>query len=161
MGIPAMLCFLFMVQIPLLYQAFRYEKGATELLLGAAPLLLVVARPRDCSWLHWGLMMVLLSLPLPVGMLLKGNEAELLGILFGFGIGGGMMYLGYAARRVAWLNYGSLMVMFSGIALIANVLESLTESGLVLIIAGLVLLGLVWLLEKQRRMLAKSIKENQ
>lgn len=161
MGIPAMLCFLFMVQIPLLYQAFRFEKGTTELLLGLAPLMLLVARPKDCSWPHWGLMVVLLSLPLPIGMLLKGNEAALLGILFGFGIGGGLMYLGYAERRMAWLNYGSLMVMFAGIALIANVLESLTESGLVLIIAGLVLLGLVWLLEKQRRMLAKSIKENQ
>lgn len=161
MGIPAMLCFLFMVQIPLLYQAFRFEKGATELLLGLAPLMLLVARPKGCSWSHWGLMVVLLSLPLPIGMLLKGKEAALLGILFGFGIGGGLMYLGYAERRMAWLNYGSLMVMFAGIALIANVLESLTESGLVLIIAGLMLLGLVWLLEKQRRMLAKSIKENQ
>jgi hypothetical protein len=29
----------------------------------------------------------------------------------------------------------------------------------VLIIAGLVMLGLVWLLEKQRRMLVKAIKE--
>ena len=58
------------------------------------------------------------------------------------------------------LLYGSLMVFFAGIALIANVLESLTGSGLVLIIAGLLMLGLVWMLEKQRRALAKSIKEN-
>jgi high-affinity Fe2+/Pb2+ permease len=42
--------------------------------------------------------------------------------------------------------------------LIANVLQSLSGSGLVLIFAGLVMLGLVWLLEKQRRTLAKSIK---
>ena len=80
-------------------------------------------------------------------------------MMCGFGMGGGLMYLGYRVKRISWLNYGSLMVLMAGIALIANVLESLTESGLVLIVAGLLMLGLVWLLEKQRRVLVKSIKE--
>jgi hypothetical protein len=61
-------------------------------------------------------------------------------------------------KRLAWVNFGAMVVLLSGFALIANVLGSLSGSGLVLIFAGLMMLGLVWLLEKQRRTLAKSIK---
>ena len=117
-------------------------------------------KPRAIAWKHWGLMIVLLSLPYPIGLLLKAVAGgEFMGVMCGFGMGGGLMYLGYQVKRISWLNYGSLMVLLAGIALIANVLESLTESGLVLIVAGLLMLGLVWLLEKQRRVLVKSIKE--
>ena len=104
-------------------------------------------------------MVVLLSLPLPMGFMLRYAGAELPGVLSGFAMGGWLMYLGYAAKRISWLNYGSLMVVFAGIALIANVLDSLTGSGLVLIIAGLLMLGLVWILEKQRRALVGAIRE--
>ncbi len=161
-GIVAILHFLCIVQIPLLYQAIRIREDSVTvvmLLLLAVPLLLLW-KPKDVAWPHWGLMITLLSLPYPIGLMLSGAAGgAFLGVLCGFAMGGGM-YLGYAARRISWLNYGSLMVFFAGIALIANVLESLTGSGLVLIMAGGLLLGLVWLLEKQRRALAKSIKEN-
>lgn len=162
-GIVAILHFLCIVQIPLLYQAIRIREDSVTvvmLLLLAVPLLLLW-KPKDVAWPHWGLMITLLSLPYPIGLMLSGAAGgAFLGVLCGFAMGGGLMYLGYAARRISWLNYGSLMVFFAGIALIANVLESLTGSGLVLIMAGGLLLGLVWLLEKQRRALAKSIKEN-
>ena len=162
-GIVAILHFLCIVQIPLLYQAIRIREDSVTvvmLLLLAVPLLLLW-KPKDVAWPHWGLMITLLSLPYPIGLMLSGAAGgAFLGVLCGFAMGGGLMYLGYAARRISWLNYGSLMVFFAGIALIANVLESLTGSGLVLIMAGVLLLGLVWLLEKQRRALAKSIKEN-
>lgn len=160
-GIVAILHFLGIVQAPLLYQVVRAEDGAVlPALLLAVPLLLLW-KPKGVAWPHWGLMIVLLSLPYPIGLMLKDSAGgEFLGVLCGFAMGGGLMYLGHAAKRLSWLNYGSLMVLFAGIALIANVLESLTESGLVLIVAGLLMLGLVWLLEKQRRVLAKSIKEN-
>lgn len=162
-GIVAILHFLCIVQIPLLYQAIRIREDSVTvvmLLLLAVPLLLLW-KPKDVAWPHWGLMITLLSLPYPIGLVLSGAAGgAFLGVLCGFAMGGGLMYLGYAARRISWLNYGSLMVFFAGIALIANVLESLTGSGLVLIMAGGLLLGLVWLLEKQRRTLAKSIKEN-
>lgn len=160
-GIVAILHFLFIVQVPLLYQAVRADENMVlPGLLLAVPLLLLW-KPKGVDWSHWGLMIVLLSLPYPIGLMLKGAAGgEFMGVLCGFAMGGGLMYLGHAAKRLSWLNYGSLMVFFAGIALIANVLESLTESGLVLIIAGLLMLGLVWLLEKQRRVLAKSIKEN-
>lgn len=162
-GIVAILHFLCIVQIPLLYQAIRIREDSVTvvmLLLLAVPLLLLW-KPKDVAWPHWGLMITLLSLPYPIGLMLSGAAGgAFLGVLCGFAMGGGLMYLGYAARRISWLNYGSLMVFFAGIALIANVLESLTGSGMVLIMAGGLLLGLVWLLEKQRRTLAKSIKEN-
>ena len=160
-GMVAILHFLFIAQISLLYQAVRADENPVlPGLLLAVPLLLLW-KPKGVDWPHWGLMMALLSLPYPIGLMLKGSAGgEFMGVLCGFAMGGGLMYLGHAAKRLSWLNYGSLMVFFAGIALIANVLESLTGSGLVLIIAGLLMLGLVWLLEKQRRALAKSIKEN-
>lgn len=162
-GIVAILHFLCIVQVPLLYQAIWIAEGSmtvVTLLLLAVPLLLLW-KPKDVIWPHWGLMMALLSLPYPMGLML-GDDAggAFLGVLCGFAMGGGLMYLGYAAKRISWLNYGSLMVFFAGIALVANVLESLTGSGMVLIMAGLLMLGLVWMLEKQRRLLVKSIKEN-
>lgn len=160
-GMVAILHFLFIAQVSLLYQAVRADENPVlPGLLLAVPLLLLW-KPKGVDWPHWGLMLALLSLPYPIGLMLKGSAGgEFMGVLCGFAMGGGLMYLGHAAKRLSWLNYGSLMVFFAGIALIANVLESLTGSGLVLIIAGLLMLGLVWLLEKQRRALAKSIKEN-
>ena len=160
LSIPAMFCFLFMVQVPLLYQSVSPEwETPLVLLLVAAPLLLAVLKPQEYSWRCWWLMVLLLAAPLPLGLVMYSG-IELLGVLCGFAMGGGLMWQGHHARRIAWLNYGSLMILLAGVALVANVLESLTGSGLVLIMAGLVMLGLVWLLEKQRRMLVKSIKEN-
>ena len=158
LSIPALLSYLWMVQVPLFYHGVRtVEKGAVvPTLLVAIPALLAVARPREYAWRHWWIVVLLLSLPLPVGYWCK---AELLGVLCGFGIGGGLMYLGASVKRLAWVNFGAMVVLLAGFALIANVLQSLSGSGLVLIFAGLVLLGLVWMLEKQRRALAKSIKE--
>ncbi len=164
LSIPAMLSFLFMVQVPLFYQCIHpdLENWQDALpvvtMLVVVPILLSVLKPKEYSWSCWWLMVLLLSVPLPLGLTMYSGS-ELLGVLCGFGMGGGLMYLGHRARRIAWLNYGSLIILLAGIALVANVLESLTGSGLVLIIAGLVMLGLVWLLEKQRRMLVKAIKE--
>ncbi len=159
-GVVAILIFLSIVQVSLLYQPIRAGGGeALPILLLAVPLMLLW-KPAGIAWKHWLLMLVLLSLAYPVGLMLsRSASGEIVGVLCGFGMGGGLMYLGYQVKRISWLNYGSLMVFYAGIALIANVLESLTGSGLVLIMAGLVMLGLVWLLEKQRRMLVRSIKE--
>lgn len=159
LGIPALLSYLWMVQVPLFYHGVStVEKGAVvPSLLVAIPVLLAVARPRGHEWRYWWLVLLLLSLPLPVGY---WCDAELLGVLCGFGMGGGLMYAGSCAKRVDWVNFGAMVVLLSGVALIANVLGSLSGSGLVLIVAGLVMLGLVWLLEKQRRSLAKSIRES-
>ena len=159
LGVPAMLFYLMLVQVPLLYTCIWPEDEAVlAKLLVLIPLVLLL-RPKDICWGIWWQMVVLLSLPLPVGFMLCDARVELPGVLCGFAMGGWLMYLGYAAKRISWLNYGSLMVVFAGIALIANVLDSLTGSGLVLIIAGLLMLGLVWVLEKQRRVLVGAIRE--
>ncbi len=159
-GVVAMGHFLSMVQVPLLYQAIGAGYTVPLLVLLLAVPLMLLWKPCSVAWKYWWLMIVLLSLPYPIGLMLKGAAGgELMGVMCGFAMGGGLMYLGYQVKHISWLNYGSFMVLLAGIALIANVLDSLTESGLVLIVAGLLLLGLVWLLEKQRRALVKSIKE--
>ena len=160
MGVVAIVHFLFIVQIALLYQPIRLDSGVPLRILLLAVPLLMLRKPAGIAWKHWVLMMVLLSLPYPIGVMLAGaGGGKFLGVMCGFAMGGGLMYLGYQVKRISWLNYGSLMVLLAGIALIANVLKSLSGSGVVLIIAGLLMLGLVWLLEKQRRVLVKSIKE--
>ena len=65
---------------------------------------------------------------------------------------------GSKAKRIAWINYGSLLICFTGIGLMANIMESLTESGFALIILGLIMLGTAIFLEQQRRRLIHAIK---
>ena len=72
-----------------------------------------------------------------------------------------MIYSGWRALRLSWINIGSLMVIYAAVALVADVLDSYTFSGLVLVVTGLLMLGLGWLLEKGRRHLVKSVKEAQ
>jgi VanZ family protein len=68
-----------------------------------------------------------------------------------------MMFSGVRARRMSWINIGSLMVVFTAIALVTDVLRSYTFSGLVLVGAGLLLLALGVLLEKSRRRLIRTV----
>ena len=53
------------------------------------------------------------------------------------------------------------MVIYAAIALVADVLDSYTFSGVVLVVTGLLMLGLGWLLEKGRRRLVQSVKNAQ
>lgn len=86
------------------------------------------------------------------------ESRQLPGIAAGLLMGCGLMAMGHSARRLAWLNYGSFMVLCSEGALILDVLDSFTESGIVLIEAGCIMLGLVFVLERQRRALTRKIK---
>lgn len=160
LGVVAIVHYLMLVQVPLLYQPIRGEASVVLLVLLLAVPVMLLWKPSGVAWTHWGLLLMLLSLPYPVGLALNSSSGgEFMGVLCGFAMGGGLMYVGYQAKRISWLNYGSLMVLLAGIALIANVLESLTGSGLVLIAAGVLMLGMVLLLEKQRRVLVQSIKD--
>ena len=69
-----------------------------------------------------------------------------------------MMAAGSWGRRIAWVNYGSIVVCVSAFLLMADVLHSYTESGLMLIGGGLFLLVVAVLLEKQRRFIIRNIK---
>ena len=163
LGIPAMVMFLIIVQIPLFYGELDMETTPCFLgLLLLMPLMLLAARPRHIAWSHWGGMVALLGLALPLGCTFStmGDIMQLPGIATGLLMGCGLMWMGHRGLRLSWLNYGSFLVLCAGLALIANVLDSLSESGLVLIVAGLLMLGLVWLLERQRRQLAQAIKHH-
>lgn len=72
-GMVAILHFLFIAQISLLYQAVSADENPVlPGLLLAVPLLLLW-KPKGVDWPHWGLMMALLSLPYPIGLMLKGS----------------------------------------------------------------------------------------
>ena len=161
LSIPALLGYLITLQLPLLYGEIGFEMSWTQLGLSlAAPVLLLVARPREVAWDTWLGIAALLGLAMPLGQLYSelGEGCELLGIATGLLLGCGLMAVGHRALRLEWLNFGTFMVLSSGLALISNVLDSLMQSGLVLIVTGCAMLGLVLWLERQRRKLAQAIK---
>ena len=150
--------------------------------LAAMPVLLLCLKPRGTGWLPWcGLALVLsLCLPCILGVsclremtqgfsingchydaLLPEWAGRLSGVVIYMLLSLLMIYSGWRALRLSWINIGSLMMVYAAIALVADVLDSYTFSGLVLVVTGLLLLGLGWLLEKGRRHLVKSVKEAQ
>lgn len=162
LSIPALLAYLILLQIPLLYGEVGFAESRVQLgLTLAGPLLLLVARPRSVARGQWLCVATMLGLALPLGQLLSemGDGMEPIGIAAGLLLGGGLMAVGHRALRLEWLNFGTFMVLCAGIALVANVLDSLTQSGVVLIVAGCILLGLVLCLERQRRKLAQAIRK--
>ena len=74
MGVVAIVHFLFIVQIALLYQPIRLDSGVPLCILLLAVPLLMLRKPAGIAWKHWVLMMVLLSLPYPIGVMLAGAE---------------------------------------------------------------------------------------
>lgn len=150
--------------------------------LATMPVLLLCLKPRGTGWLPWcGLALVLsLCLPCVLGVsclremtqgfsingchydaLLPEWAGRLSGVVIYMLLSLLMIYSGWRALRLSWINIGSLMMVYAAIALVADVLDSYTFSGLVLVVTGLLLLGLGWLLEKGRRHLVKSVKEAQ
>ena len=153
-------------------------------LMALVPLVLFALKPRGMQWLPWGGVSAIISLALPCWFLVGGlhehaglrynghytyqaveNAASLLpawvarfsGIIIYFLMSLLMMFSGVRARRMSWINIGSLMVVFTAIALVTDVLRSYTFSGLVLVGAGLLLLALGVLLEKSRRRLIRTV----
>lgn len=145
-------------------------------LMGLVPVLLLLLKPRGANWLSWCSMSLLISLLWPSCLLVYylGELADAavavgeygipdwmshaVGIAIYFGMASVMMSCGVRSRRVSWVNIGSLMVVFAAAALVADVLDSYTFSGLVLVVGGLLMLLVVVLLEKKRRKLVKSVK---
>lgn len=109
---------------------------------------------RDkATWL-----MALARTALPFILCISPLAGEYLTILLLFIIACVMMGAGSWGRRIAWVNYGSIVVCVSAFLLMADVLHSYTESGLMLIGGGLFLLVVAVLLEKQRRFIIRNIK---
>lgn len=150
--------------------------------LAVLPLLLLCLKSRGVAWFPWCCVVAVISLCLPAVM----GVACVREMMFDFSLNGEryaalvpawagrlsgivvymlfallMIYSGWRALRLSWINIGSLMVIYAAIALVADVLDSYTFSGLVLVVTGLLMLGMGWLLEKGRRHLVKSVKEAQ
>lgn len=155
-------------------------------LMSLVPVVLVLLKPRGTRWLPWLGMTALWSLPIAVyfllhrvviemgvsGMLGTFDSVDVHGIIprwifrfilifVYFLLALLVMFSGVRAQRMSWINIGSLMVVYTAIALVTDVLRSYTFSGLVLVISGLIMLGLGILLEKSRRRLIRSVKNTQ
>lgn len=149
---------------------------AEWVLMGLVPVLLLLLKPRGSNWLSWCSMSLLISLLLPSCLLVcyLGERAEYAEVVGEFGIPDWlshvvgiaiyfvmalvMMFCGVCSRRVSWVNIGSLMVVFAAVALVVDVLGSYAFSGLVLVVGGLLMLLVVVQIEKKRRELIMSVK---
>ncbi len=129
--------------------------------MGLIPVVLLLLKPRGMQWMPWCGMSAVISLVFPCFYLMDVVEADIVGILIYFCMALVVMFSGVKAMRMSWINIGSLMVVLTAIALVADVLDSYTFSGLVLVAAGLLLLGLGVLLEKSRRRLILAVKNSQ
>lgn len=85
-------------------------------------------------------------------------HATMIGALFVCGTAA--MSLGAVVSRKFFVNAGALMILFAALALVANILGSLMQSGFALIFAGALLLGFGFFLERHRRKLTARIKKN-
>ncbi|MCQ2363929.1 MAG: DUF2157 domain-containing protein [Akkermansia sp.] len=123
-----------MAVLALLLLRPKYQSRIAHLLLGA----MVTAVPLLCCT------------PVPT----------LCSVCLTFGFGVLMMLCGSLASRVLWVNAGSLLIAVAAIRLFADVLGSYTESGLVLIAGGVLLLLGALVLEKSRRRLVSGMAQN-
>ncbi|MBP3302174.1 MAG: DUF2157 domain-containing protein [Opitutales bacterium] len=85
-------------------------------------------------------------------------HALMMGALFV--CGNAAMVLGAKVAKKFYVNLGAMMIFLSAIALAIEVVGSLTSSGLALIAAGVFLIIVGYVLERQRRKITAKIKED-
>lgn len=131
------------------------------ILLSAAPVLCLLMKPKGTSWLCWFLLAgaTCLLIPLIIHLSWHSEHRELIGTAACTLYAIILMFVGVRSNRIARINYGALMSIFVLIGVISNIFKSLENSGIALIIAGVVILVFILLLEKQRRRLVKKIKQ--
>ena len=81
----------------------------------------------------------------------------MMGSLFTSGIAS--MLLGAYVSRKFYVNIGTLMILLAALALVAEVVGSLTSSGFTLILAGALMIVFGYFLERQRRKITAKIRE--
>lgn len=142
--------------------------------VGIMLVLLLAFKPQKVSWLPWIPFVLFTAGILPFADFCdnfsrwtsdlwgdnswEGVELALPRILYCFLYALLWVRCGCSAKRIDWINYGCILTFFAGIGVMSNMLESLTESGLVLIAAGLFLLTGAIFLEEQCRRLIRNIK---
>lgn len=133
-----------------------------QMAVPALPAMLLL-KPQGANWLSWGATALLLALLFVASGCCSGESmAERLlrlGLFFAYGVS--LMLSGCASLRPAWVNYGTLVILISGIILLENFLDSLTSSGFSLIIMGVVLLLVGYLLFRRYRSAMAHIKNAQ
>lgn len=121
-------------------------------------LLLLILKPKAAVWYSWVPLAILTAAILPAAEAFQATDFDLGRITYCFFYALLWIWNGCKAKRIAWINYGSLLICFTGIGLMSNIMESLTGSGFALIILGLIMLGTAIFLEQQRRRLIHAIK---
>ncbi len=158
-GIPLSLLAVCSTQGLILYgDFFRFGTVIGCSTLGATLLLLLVFKPKTAAWLPWIPLAILTAGIIPAAQAFDEANLELPRIIYCFLFALLWIWNGCSARRIDWINYGTILVCFTGIGLMSNIMKSLTQSGFVLIIMGVIMLGAALLLEQQRRRLISSIK---
>lgn len=171
LAIPAGLAIVFFWQGILQYieewgepSAYTLEQWTPTLcVLAIVPVVLLLFKPKGPwgIWLFFTLCTTVMAcayyaLRLPELAELPGRLIAI-GLCFAYGIV--FMFTGTRFLRLSWINYGSLFIVCSGIALMADVFDSFTESGIALIGCGVLLFVLLCLVESSRRKVANKVRE--
>ena len=157
-SLPSAVAFICLIQASALFD--REEPGMVNTLLCLTPLLLyALIKPEEHAW-RWWMLSASGTCVAMLGMFSdipgwKDSWCAALAVTACIFFAVAQMTAGIRCRRVAWVNYGMLMVLFAIFGVTRNVLESLETSGAVFIVCGLLLLPLVWLLERSRRTMVK------
>lgn len=158
-GVPSMVAFLSCAQFWLQYEPGQMKAESPYVLVSCAaiPLLMWLLRPRT-PWKPWLALTVATSclLPLAIGL---PRGMELAGIAAFFIYSVILMICGARCNRRAWVNEGCLGVVFAWFALMCDILQSYTDSGLALLAGGVLLFVLVAMLGRQRRRLLSQMKQ--
>ena len=171
LAIPAGLALVFFWQVILQYVKVWHEPAAYTLeqwtptlcVLALVPAVLLLFKPKGPwgIWLFFTLCTTVMAgayaaLRLPETAELPGRLIAI-GLCFAYGIV--FMFTGTRFLRLSWINYGSLFIICAGIALMADVFDSFTESGIALIACGVLLFVLLCLVESSRRKVAAKVRE--
>lgn len=159
-GAVAFVSWLLYIQTMLMYVdwvSMSFELSSA-VIWGIAALAAVLVLKAAASWKAWLPFWVLMAATLPLAFVLARHEDRWTGIAFCFVYALSMMFYGAKARRIFYVNAGSLLVVLAAVALISDVLGSYTASGFSLIGGGVLLLVLAFVIEKQRRRAVAAIR---
>lgn len=161
-GAPSLVAFLSCAQLQFLWLQYEPDQMKAEspyvlVCSAAVPVLMQLLRPRT-PWKPWLALTLATSCLLPLAVWLP-RGMELAGIAAFFIYSVILMICGARCNRRAWVNAGSLGVVFAWFALMCDVLLSYTDSGLVLLAGGILLFVLVAMLGRQRRRLLSQMKK--
>lgn len=184
-SIPSFIAILVLLQSLLLYRLpypiCHHSAIVTTLpgyvMLAVTPALCLLLKPRGIGWFSWLLLALSPPLMTLLGIHLAGCHSHMaeggveqsapafvsLHTLYAVAACALysiiLMYAGTRSGRVSWVNYGSLMAIFTIIGVLNNIFHTLNNSAVALIVSGIILLVFALLMEYQRRRLIRKIKQ--